>query len=212
MNAKRIVAINIIILLLLAAGGAAAYYFIYNSTNYIKTDNARIDGQAVSVVSPVAGQLVNWNGELGRNFKSGDKIGEVSDGQQTFPVTVPVNSTIVQQSAVEKSLVTPGVPLARAYNLDDLWITANIEETDVNDVKVGQDVDVYVDAFPDTTFSGKVEKLGFATANTFSLLPSSNASGNYTKVTQVVPVTISLDGYKGAQFVPGMNVTVRIHK
>ena len=70
---------------------------------------------------------------------------------------------------------------------------------------------MYVDAYPDTTLTGKVEQVGLTTANTFSMLPSSNATANYTKVTQVVPVKISLDS-KSVNIVPGMNVTVRIHK
>jgi multidrug resistance efflux pump len=120
--------------------------------------------------------------------------------------------TVVQQNAVTNSFVAPGVSLARGYDLGNLWVTANIEETKIEDIKVGQDVDIYVDAYPDRKFTGKVEKLGFATANTFSLLPSSNNTGNYTKVTQVIPITISIDNYNGAELVPGMNVTVRIHK
>jgi multidrug resistance efflux pump len=211
-NVKRLITLNIIVLILLLGGGFAAYYYLNEVTNYIKTDNARIDGQAISIASPLSGKLTSWSGNVGKTFNSGDKIGEVSDGEHNIPVTIPHHMTIIQQSAVENSFVPAGMTLARGYDLDDLWVTANIEETDIEDVKVGQDVDIYVDAYPDRKFTGKVEKLGYATANTFSLLPSSNNTGNYTKVTQVIPVTISIDDYNGAGLVPGMNVTVRIHK
>ncbi|GAJ40014.1 HlyD family secretion protein [Saccharococcus caldoxylosilyticus] len=212
MNVKRLIILNIIVLILLVGGGFAAYYYVNEATNYIKTDNARIDGQAITIAAPFSGKLTSWSGSVGKTFNSGDKIGEVSDGEHNIPVTVPHHMTIAQQNALENSFVAAGMALARGYDLDDLWVTANIEETDIEDVKVGQDVDIYVDAYPDRKFSGKVEKLGYATANTFSLLPSSNATGNYTKVTQVIPVTISIDNYNGAGLVPGMNVTVRIHK
>jgi multidrug resistance efflux pump len=211
-NVKRLITLNIIVLILLVGGGFAAYYYLNEVTNYIKTDNARIDGQAISIASPLSGKLTSWSGNVGKTFNSGDKIGEVSDGEHNIPVTIPHHMTIIQQSAVENSFVPAGMTLARGYDLDDLWVTANIEETHIEDVKVGQDVDIYVDAYPDRKFTGKVEKLGYATANTFSLLPSSNNTGNYTKVTQVIPVTISIDDYNGAGLVPGMNVTVRIHK
>jgi multidrug resistance efflux pump len=211
-NVKRLIALNIIVLILLVGGGFAAYYYVNETTNYIKTDNARIDGQAITITAPFSGKLTSWSGNVGKTFNSDAKIGEVSDGKNTIPVTVPHHMTIVQQNAVENSFVVAGMTLARGYDLDDLWVTANIEETDIEDVKVGQDVDIYVDAYPDRKFTGKVEKIGDATANTFSLLPSSNATGNYTKVTQVIPVTISIDDYNGAGLVPGMNVTVRIHK
>ncbi|MBB6282419.1 multidrug resistance efflux pump [Geobacillus subterraneus] len=212
MNVKRLLALNMIVLILLVGGGFAAYYYVNEATNYVKTDNARIDGQVIPVAAPLSGKLTSWSGNIGKTFAAGEKIGEVSDGKNTVEITVPHRMTVVQQSAVEGSFVAAGMPLARGFDLNDLWVTANIEETDIEDVKVGQDVDIYVDAYPDRQFGGKVEKLGYATANTFSLLPSSNATGNYTKVTQVIPVTISIDNYSGAGLVPGMNVTVRIHK
>lgn len=212
MSMKRLITLNIIVLLLLVAGGFAGYYYVNETTNYIKTDNARIDGQAISIVSPIAGKLVSWSGDIGKTMDSDEKIGEVSDGKNTYPIVVPHHMTIAQQSVVTNSLVAPGVPLAKGYDLTNLWVTANIEETKIEDVKIGQDVDIYVDAYPDRKFTGKVKKLGSATASTFSLLPSSNTTGNYTKVTQVIPVTISIDDYNGAGLVPGMNVIVRIHK
>jgi multidrug resistance efflux pump len=211
-NTRRLITLNIIVLILLVAGGFAAYYYVNEATNYIKTDNAHVDGQQIVIASPVSGKLTNWSADIGKNFRKDDKVGEVSDGEHTISVTAPQNVTIVQQSAVANSFVAAGTALARGYDLDDLWVTANINETDIEDVKVGQDVDIYVDAYPDRKFTGTVQKLGYATANTFSLLPSSNNTGNYTKVTQVVPVTISIDNYSGAGLVPGMNVTVRIHK
>lgn len=113
-------------------------------------------------------------------------------------------------SGVKNTVVAAGSPLAISYDLTKLWVTANIEETKIDDVEIGQDVDIYVDAFPNTTIKGKVEEIGLATAGTFSLLPSNNASGNYTKEVQVIPVKISIDS--NLDLVPGMNVTVRIHK
>ena len=83
--------------------------------------------------------------------------------------------------------------LAISYDLSNLWLTANIEETNIDDVEIGQNVDVYVDAFPNTSLKRKVEEIGLATAGTFSLLPTNTASGNYTKEVQVIPVRISIE-------------------
>jgi multidrug resistance efflux pump len=218
MNMRRLVIVNVLLLLVLVGGGFAGYYFYNQSTTYLSTDNAKIDGQSVSIAPPAGGKLLDWNGQIGKRYAAGDRVGvvEVPNGPGGKPidvdVTAPSDVTIVQQSAVKNSFVAAGMPLAYSFDLDHLWVTANIKETDINDVKVNQDVDIYVDAFPGTTLKGKVEKVGLATANTFSLLPSSNNTGNYTKVTQVLPVTVSLDGYKGLDLAPGMNVTVRIHK
>lgn len=127
-------------------------------------------------------------------------------------VTLPNDGTIVQNNAVPNSFVAVGTPLAQVYDLNKLWVTAKIDETNIDEVAVGQDVDINVDAFPNNTLKGKVQQIGLATAGTFSLLPSTNSTGNYTKVTQVVPVKVSIDDNKGVSIVPGMNVTVKIHK
>lgn len=225
-NFRRILLVNILILVLLVGGGFAAWYFLNQQANYLSTDNAKIDGQQVTISAPAAGQLTDWVGEIGKSFQAGDRVGSILTAPQAaeaanaraaaapvkVDITMPISATIVQQNVVKNSFVAPGLPLAHAFDLDHLWVSANIKETNINDVKPGQDVDVYVDAYPDTTLSGKVDKIALATASTFSLLPSTNNTGNYTKVTQVIPVTIRLDGYKGLRLMPGMSVTIRIHK
>lgn len=217
MNTKRLLLLNIIILIVLVGGGFGAYAYYNRTANYLTTDNAQITGQQVTIAAPANGKLTDWTAKVGTHFSKDDQIGTILSAATgatltAIPVTLPTNGTIIQSNAVKDSFVAAGMPLAVAYDLDHLWVTANIAETSINDVAVNQDVDIYVDAFPNTSLKGKVEKIGLATAGTFSLLPSTNTTGNFTKVTQVIPVTISIDDYKGLQIVPGMNVTVRIHK
>ncbi|KEO81174.1 hypothetical protein EL26_22215 [Tumebacillus flagellatus] len=204
--------LNIVLLIVLIGGGFAGYYFYNQSVSYLSTDNAKIDGQSISIAPPASGKLVEWNGEIGKTYAAGQKIGTVETAQGAVDITVPAAATLVAQSAVKNSFVAAGMPLGYAFDMNHLRVTANVKETDINDVKAGQDVDIYVDAFNGTTLKGKVTTIGLATANTFSLLPTSNATGNYTKVTQVIPVTIAIDEYKGLELAPGMNTTVRIHK
>ncbi|MEC0235472.1 efflux RND transporter periplasmic adaptor subunit [Paenibacillus kribbensis] len=211
MNSRAILVNLLVIIIILAGGGAAAYYY-NQSANYIKTDNAQVSGQAVTVASPGAGKLTGWNAEVGKTYTAGNTLGMVEGGGGRISITIPTDGTIVQQSVVNNSIVGVGTPLAKAFDLNNLWITANIDETAVKDLQVGQTVDVYIDAFPDTSLSGKLEKIGLATASTFSLLPTSNTTANYTKVTQVVPVNISIQGYKGLGIIPGMSATIRVHK
>jgi len=218
-NIKKIIAVNVATVAVLAAAGFGGYHFYDQSTNYIKTENAKIDGQQVLITSPVAGKLTDWNGLLGKEFKQDATIGHVATASSENPqetssidVSVPTDITVVANKALPNSLVAQGTPLAYGYNFDDLYVTANIDETDVKDVEVGQKVDLYVDALKDDTLKGKVEEIGLATASEFSVLPSSNSDGNYTKVKQVVPVKISIDDATGENILPGMNVTVKIHK
>lgn len=219
-NVKKIIAVNVATVAILAAAGFGGYYFYDESTNYIKTENAKIDGQQVLITSPVSGKLTDWAGQLGKEFKTNATIGHVATASAENPqevssvdVSVPTNITVVADKTLPNSLVAQGTPLAYGYNFDDLYVTANIDESDIKDVEVGQKVDLYVDALKDTTLKGKVAEIGLATASEFSVLPSSNSDGNYTKVTQVVPVKISIDDTTGGDnILPGMNVTVKIHK
>ncbi|MFB9759400.1 HlyD family efflux transporter periplasmic adaptor subunit [Ectobacillus funiculus] len=213
---RRLIVVNIVTLLVLVGGGFLGYYYYNQAQSYLTTDNAKIDGKAIAIAAPVSGKLVEWTASTGKAYSAGDKVGSVltSSGTaaQQVDVTVPVGSTIVQASASENAFVSAGSPLAYAYDMNSLYVTANIKETDIDDVKNGQDVDVYVDAFPNTTLTGTVDQVGLTTANTFSLIPSGSTTANYTKVTQVVPVRIALDHTKSVNIVPGMNVSVRIHK
>jgi multidrug resistance efflux pump len=219
MNTRRLLILNIIILIILVGGGFAAYSYYNNKVNYLSTDNAQISGQQVTIYAIANGRLTDWKGKVGDRFSKDDQIGAILAAGATptaspidVPITLPANGTVVQTNAVKDSFVAAGTPLAQVFDLDNLWVTANIEETSIDQIEVNQDVDIFVDAFPNTTLKGRIEKIGLATSGTFSLLPSSNSTGNYTKVTQVIPVRISIDDQKGLQIVPGMNVTVRIHK
>lgn len=212
----RLLITNIIVIIVLVGGGGFGYYYYHQSNSYVKTDNASIDGQQISIAPPVGGKLTLWNGQEGKTFTAGSVVGQVqttdAKGQtSTTAITMPDDGTIALNNGVTNTFVAPGSPLAYAYNYGQLYVTANIKETNINKITVGQLVDLYVDAFPNINLTGRVQKIGLTTNSTFSLLPSSNSSGNFTKVTQVVPVRISIDASKGVGLRPGMNVTVRIH-
>lgn len=105
--------------------------------------------------------------------------------------------------------VTPGQRLAVVHNPNRIWIEANIKETDIRKLKIGQPVEVLVDAYPDQTFAGKVAIIGNATTSEFALLPTPNPSGNFTKITQRLPVRIAIDQHD-RKLRPGMMVEVNI--
>ncbi|UTI84438.1 HlyD family efflux transporter periplasmic adaptor subunit [Mammaliicoccus sciuri] len=213
---KKIVLVNVITIVILVAIGLVGFHYYSEATDYVKTENAKVDGEQIKIASPVSGNLTSSDAKEGKTYDKGDKIGEVAgkgeDGQsQEMDIKAPSKSTIVKTSATENSLVQAGSPIAYAYNFDDLYVTANIDDTDVEDVEKGQAVDVYIDG-QEASVKGKVSQVGLATASSFSLMPSSNSNGNYTKVTQVVPVKITFDSKPSTNVVPGMNVEVRIHK
>jgi membrane fusion protein (multidrug efflux system) len=94
---------------------------------------------------------------------------------------------------------------------DNLWIEANPKETDLSHLKVGDEATVSVDAYPDYSWRAKVTSLSPATGAEFSVLPPQNASGNWVKVVQRVPVKLALEAEPGApQLTSGMSVNVSI--
>lgn len=213
---KKMILINVITVVVLLAIGIAGFYFWNKTTSYITTDNAKVNGDQIKIASAASGQIKSLNVKQGDKLDKGDKVATVTvqgqDGEtKDMELKMPQKGTIAKLDGMEGSMVQAGNPIAYAYNLDDLYVTANIDEKDIKDVEVGKDVDVTIDG-QKASVKGKVDSIGKATAASFSLMPSSNSDGNYTKVSQVIPVKITLDSEPSKQVVPGMNAEVKIHK
>ena len=121
------------------------------------------------------------------------------------PVDGVVDRTFVQVG----EYVRPGQRLAIVHDPKHVWIEANIKETQIRKLAVGQPVEVRVDAYPEDVFSGRVRTIGSSTTGSFALLPNPNPSGNFTKITQRLPVRIEID-QTGERLAPGMMVEVHI--
>ncbi len=135
---------------------------------------------------------------------------------QNTKVLSPMSGVIARKWVMPGEIVQPGQPIFTVYDLQNLWVTAYFEETKLSAIRLNDRTEVSVDAFPGQTFSGKVVLIGAAAASQFSLIPPNNASGNFTKVTQRVPVRISITdppssgGQPVYRLLPGMSVEVKI--
>ncbi|WP_296942008.1 HlyD family secretion protein [uncultured Massilia sp.] len=128
-------------------------------------------------------------------------------------ILAPVTGRIGKKSIEVGARVQPGQQLA-AIVQDDVWVTANFKETQLPGIVVGQEVKVEVDALPDHELVGRVDSFSPASGNQFALLPADNATGNFTKIVQRVPVKITfrpedLKKYAG-RLAPGMSTVVEI--
>jgi membrane fusion protein (multidrug efflux system) len=124
-------------------------------------------------------------------------------------IKAPVPAIIIRTFALPGEYVAAGQRILLLYNPEEVWVEANIKETQVGRLKLGQTVHVSVDAYPNDKFVGKVTRIGNATTARFALLPTPNPSGNFTKITQRVPVKINMvDMPKPLS--PGMMVEVDI--
>ena len=107
-------------------------------------------------------------------------------------ITSPVDGIVDVTFVNEGEYLLPGQRIALVHNPQDVWVNANIKETEIRHLRVGQRVQVSVDAYPDRVFEGELVRIGNAATSQFALLPSSNPSGNFTKVTQRLPVKIAV--------------------
>ena len=127
-------------------------------------------------------------------------------------IYAPQDGYVSKPTVVEGQLVQPDQTLM-SISLPGIWVIANFKETQIERIKVGQTVDIYTDAYPNTTFHGTVESFQIGTGSRFSVLPSENASGNFVKVVQRIPVKIVFDEMPENKYllVPGMSVTPRVN-
>jgi multidrug resistance efflux pump len=215
---KRATKIRLLVIGGIAVLAAAAFvvYYIFNTSNYVTTDNAQIDGNQISINAPATGTLIDWRGQQGTDLHKNASVGRIQiQGGYVQPQMVirsPADGTVAVDNGVEGSFVTAGTQLAIAYDSGGVFVTARVKETDIDKVQVGRAVDISVDAFPDEQLTGRVAEVKTGAAGVFSLFPQSNTSGNFQKVTQVIPVKITIDNLKNLPLVPGMNATVKIHR
>lgn len=230
---RRIILINILIIVVLLGGGGGLYYYFYQQANFITTDDAQVTGQLVPITPQIPGKLTKWAVKVGDKVTQDQVLGEQdnayaiaqfhmthptekavpSDVQNAGILSAPIAGTVLQVNpVVEGQTVVPGQQLATVSDLSHLTIVANVQETDLQDVKVGNNVDISIDADPGTKYTGVVSRIGNTTAGMQSLLPTGNASGSYTKVVQRVPVTITFSSDTPSDMKPGMNATVKIHR
>ena len=121
----------------------------------------------------------------------------------------PVDGMIVQKPAEEGNIIEPGQVAVMVSDVDHAWVSANIEETSIARVRLGQPVFISIDE--GGTLTGTVEEIVEAAASQFSLIPAENASGNFTKVVQKIPIKIMIDPYPTDRILKaGQSVTVRI--
>lgn len=216
---RRLIFVPLLIIVAVLAIGGGVGYWIWDNYTFYRTDDAQITGPIANISTPTTGTLNTFNVKVGDTVTSGQTIGTLTPattaqggGTGSVNITSPINGKIIAVSAVSGQGVAPGLAIAQVADLNSLNVTAYVDETALNNIQNGQSVDISIDAYNGTSFSGHVQQIVQATASQFSLIPTTDyASGNFTKVGQRVPVMITLDGTGGKDIVPGMSASVSIH-
>ena len=128
-------------------------------------------------------------------------------------VKAPTNGIVARKAVEVGQVVQPGQPLLALVNLDNVWVTANFKETQLKYMRPGQRAAIDVDALGGREFKGHVDSIAAATGARFSLLPPENATGNYVKVVQRIPVKIVFEPGQDPnhELRPGMSVTPTVY-
>jgi pyruvate/2-oxoglutarate dehydrogenase complex dihydrolipoamide acyltransferase (E2) component len=129
----------------------AASYFL-DARNYVSTDNAQVDGDKIAVNAPASGTLIDWRANQGAELTEDQVVGriKVNGGfvQPQQSIRAPADGTVAVDNGVEGAFVTAGTQLAIAYDFSKVYVTARVDETDIDAIHIGQRVDFTVDAFP----------------------------------------------------------------
>lgn len=228
-NQKLVISVALIVLLLIGVG-IGGYYW-YQMSRYITTDDARISGYTVNVSPIISGKITTWEVSEGDYVEEGKTIGWQDTNAiantasvnlnainpvgsimvSKAEITAPISGQVIKNSVRVGQLVGAGQPLAVIVDTSDLFVIVNIDETEIGKIKVGQLADLKVDALSGKTFQGRVDEIGKATLSMFDILPMQSANGNFTKVTQRIPLKIRFPEINKLGLLPGMSVTAKIH-
>lgn len=126
-------------------------------------------------------------------------------------VRAPIGGRVAQADRLQRGQqIIPSLPVLTLVAEESTYIEANFKETDLAEMKVGQPAEIHVDAYPGLVLKGHVAAIGAGTGSQFSVLPAQNASGNWVKVTQRVPVRIALDQRSDRRLIAGLSTEVTV--
>jgi multidrug resistance efflux pump len=197
----------LVALVVLFASLGIAGYFIYEGSFYYKTDNAKVDTMIYQLTAKASGELGKVYVVEGEAVTAGQVLARVENGSL---VRSPIDGTVIDVKMQKGDYVTPSDVVVVVAKTSDIYITANVEETNILQIHSGQSVTVSLDAYGQS-FDGYVEDVNTVTSTKLtSAATSFTTSGTYTKVTQLIPVKIKLFGNVDLANIIGTNATVKI--
>jgi multidrug resistance efflux pump len=203
-NKRLLILVGLLVVLVGLGIGA---YFIYEGNTYYKTDNAKVDTVIYQLTSDARGELIKVYVSDNEEVKAGQVLARVEHG--SF-IRSPIDGTVIDLKMHEGDYVTMTDVIMVVAKTTDIYITANVEETNILKIHNGQTVTISLDAYG-RDFAGYVEDVNTVTSSKISGSVSSfTTSGTYTKVTQLIPVKIKLLEDIDLTNIIGTNATVKI--
>lgn len=230
---KRMVLINLALFLVLFAIAIGIADYLYQRTHFLATDNAHVAAQLVDIYAPETAVLSVWSVSVGDQIHTGEVLGNIRTSAKTpgvvpttrtgkrsqvttkivqIPITAPMSGTILMAAATSGQVVSQGQQLAVIADLSREYIVAYIDEKAIRNINVGQNVDVYLDSYPGTTFVGQVEQIGGVAGDMLSPVGLAATTTTTAQLAKRIAVRIAVQSFLGKYVVPGMNASIRIHR
>jgi len=189
-------------------GLGIAGYFIYEDSFYYQTDNAKVDALVYQLTPTASGKLEKLYVSQGEDVSAGQVLAQVQNGSL---LRSPIDGTVTNIAMQVGDYVTPADVVLVVANTTDIYITANVEETNILKIHPGQSATVSLDAYG-RSLTVLWDEVNTVTSEKLSgsLLTSFTTSGTYTKVTQLLPVKIRLIGVIDLADIIGTNAAVKI--
>jgi len=198
----------LLLTLLLAAAAWGGFYFYSRAVNYVITNNARITARLIYITTPVPGVLERFTPHRGRYVEKNEVLGWVKNGPA---MRSPVAGVVLHTNAVQNQMISPQEQLAVIADINDIHIQANIEETHLARVQLGQPVVFTIDTFGNRQFTGYVSEIGRITQAELVGNPLFfTTAGTFTRVTHLVPIKINITDDIDLSGLIGINAAVRI--
>jgi len=196
-----------IIAVVVFAGAIVLIIFAWNDATYFTTQNAKVTATTINIVPSTAGRLTRWTVKEGDTVTENEVIGRVENSSY---LRSPVSGRVVKSGVTVNQLVSQATVVGVIADTRDMYIQANIEETKIMKVRVGQKVSVELDAFPYRSFAGSVEEINMLTSDALGGTMNLTTSGTFVKITKLIPVKICLSENIDLAQILGTNATVKI--
>jgi multidrug resistance efflux pump len=203
-NKPMVIAAAIVILL---AGLGIAGYFIYEGSFYYQTDNAKVDTTIYQLTANARGELIKMDAYRSKEVTAGQVLARVDNGPY---IISPIDGTVIDVKMQKGDYANASDVVMVVAKTSDMYITANVEETNILKIQMGQSVSVSLDAYG-RSFDGYVDDVNSVTSIKLAGSATSfTTSGTYTKVTQLIPIKIKLLDNVDLTDIIGTNATVKI--
>ena len=216
-------------LAVLAVAASLGFGTYRNSQLYVSTDNAQLSGTPIQIGAINAGRVASVLATVGSAVRVGEVVAQVAlptqigvaqsgqpklaflgEADSRVDVQSPIDGVVLAVPTAVGASVQAGQPIVTVTDPGQLWVNANIDETSIARVSIGQTATVHLDALG-ADVPGRVEAITPAAASIFSLLPQANTTGTFSKVTQVVPVRIAVNlGNQPALLGTSVEVKIRV--